>query len=442
MTFNTSWDNIAINGIINPLAADIDMNGNHFTTTAAGIYEFGNAGGPGGTTRLKTPAATGSDTGQTLWIEPGASGPSSGTAITLQIQGSDGTGNSANGGGIILTPGDGGTQGGGSLYLEVGNGTAFNGLVFVRNRKIGSTAAPEMGFQEAQVNGGNWIGIKAPDAVTNTRTLELPDGVGTSGQALTTNGATPIAALSWSTIVQNPMTANLDLVSFDIVTANDSGNDITIQPGERTTGSSAGMNSLIRGGFIGSGATTATAGAVTIQGGTNSRNSGTAFGGAAQVQGGAATGTLLTGGLGGAASITGGNGRTVGGNVQIRPGRDTGDDSVPGVINIYGAILSNTEARVRMFEANLPGGTGNNYTELRAETTMASNAAWTIPAAQQTSGMMMGIDLGEFTIANLPAAATYPNCWALATDASGGRTAVRSDGTNWKVIALEGATVA
>lgn len=51
------------------------------------------------------------------------------------------------------------------------------------------------------------------------------------------------------------------------------------------------------------------------------------------------------------------------------------------------------------------------------------------------------IDLGEYTVSNLPSAATYPNFWALATDASGGRTVVRSDGTNWKVVAVEGATV-
>jgi len=50
-------------------------------------------------------------------------------------------------------------------------------------------------------------------------------------------------------------------------------------------------------------------------------------------------------------------------------------------------------------------------------------------------------DLGEFTVAGLPAAATNADSWALATDASGGRTIVRSDGTAWKVIALESATV-
>ncbi|MBT8449585.1 MAG: hypothetical protein KJO69_07840, partial [Gammaproteobacteria bacterium] len=54
---------------------------------------------------------------------------------------------------------------------------------------------------------------------------------------------------------------------------------------------------------------------------------------------------------------------------------------------------------------------------------------------------VLGKDLGEFTVANLPAASSNANYYALATNASGGRTVVRSDGTNWKVIAVEGATV-
>lgn len=53
----------------------------------------------------------------------------------------------------------------------------------------------------------------------------------------------------------------------------------------------------------------------------------------------------------------------------------------------------------------------------------------------------LGQDLGEFTVAGLPAAASNANHYALATNASGGRTIVRSDGTNWKIVAVEGATV-
>lgn len=51
-------------------------------------------------------------------------------------------------------------------------------------------------------------------------------------------------------------------------------------------------------------------------------------------------------------------------------------------------------------------------------------------------------DMGEFVIASLPSASANPNSYAIATDASGGRTIVRSDGTNWKIVAVELGTVA
>jgi len=51
-------------------------------------------------------------------------------------------------------------------------------------------------------------------------------------------------------------------------------------------------------------------------------------------------------------------------------------------------------------------------------------------------------DMGEYTVAALPSAAANANAYALATNAAGGRTVVRSDGTNWKIIVVEGATVA
>lgn len=50
-------------------------------------------------------------------------------------------------------------------------------------------------------------------------------------------------------------------------------------------------------------------------------------------------------------------------------------------------------------------------------------------------------DLGEFTLAQIPAANLHANGYALVTDAAGGRTIVRSNGTNWKIVAVEGATI-
>lgn len=56
-------------------------------------------------------------------------------------------------------------------------------------------------------------------------------------------------------------------------------------------------------------------------------------------------------------------------------------------------------------------------------------------------GFSSAADIGEFTVAGLPDPTTRANSYALVTDASGGRTVVRSDGAAWKVIAVEGLTV-
>lgn len=50
-------------------------------------------------------------------------------------------------------------------------------------------------------------------------------------------------------------------------------------------------------------------------------------------------------------------------------------------------------------------------------------------------------NLGEYIVATLPDASANANAFALATDAVGGRTIVRSDGTNWRIIVVEGAIV-
>ena len=65
----------------------------------------------------------------------------------------------------------------------------------------------------------------------------------------------------------------------------------------------------------------------------------------------------------------------------------------------------------------------------------------TINNALNTIDLRFAADLGEVLLADLPAAEGYPDSYALVTDAAGGRTIVRSDGTDWKIVAVEGATV-
>ena len=52
---------------------------------------------------------------------------------------------------------------------------------------------------ESDITGENFIALKAPLSVTSDVTLTLPDGAGTSGQVLSTAGATGI--LSWASVL-------------------------------------------------------------------------------------------------------------------------------------------------------------------------------------------------------------------------------------------------
>ena len=51
------------------------------------------------------------------------------------------------------------------------------------------TNGGEIRFNEGTNNGTNYIGIRSPNAVTNSQTFVLPDGDGTAGQFLKTDGS-------------------------------------------------------------------------------------------------------------------------------------------------------------------------------------------------------------------------------------------------------------
>tara|TARA_B100000902_G_C27306275_1_gene915653 strand:- start:234 stop:2534 length:2301 start_codon:yes stop_codon:yes gene_type:complete len=75
-------------------------------------------------------------------------------------------------------------------------------------------------LNEGTSNGSHYIALKAPNAVTANTTLTLPDGAGSSGQFLQTNGSDTLA---WATVVS----------SFDV--GADSGSDDTVNTGEKLT---------------------------------------------------------------------------------------------------------------------------------------------------------------------------------------------------------------
>src|SRR5210317_189735 len=81
-----------------------------------------------------------------------------------------------------------------SKLLSTDSNSAINTLNIGNSTTVGGT----LKLNEGTNNGSHFIAIKAPNAVTADTTLTLPDGVGSNGQVLTTDGST--GALSWSTI--------------------------------------------------------------------------------------------------------------------------------------------------------------------------------------------------------------------------------------------------
>lgn len=63
-------------------------------------------------------------------------------------------------------------------------------------------------MKELAANGTNHMILRAPDAITSDFALTFPNGVGSAGQALTTDGTSGV--LSWTTL--NPMTTGADII--------------------------------------------------------------------------------------------------------------------------------------------------------------------------------------------------------------------------------------
>src|SRR6056300_1636 len=78
----------------------------------------------------------------------------------------------------------------------LGTLTASSALLVDSNKAIdeifignSSTVGGTLKLNEGTNNGTNFIGLKAPNSVTTTTTFTLPDGDGTNGQILTTDGS-------------------------------------------------------------------------------------------------------------------------------------------------------------------------------------------------------------------------------------------------------------
>ena len=100
--------------------------------------------------------------------------------------------------GNVLTIDDGSTD---IFKVSTHNGVQVFGDFTVDS---GAVAGASIKLEEADLLGQNFIELKAPISVTADTTLTLPDGAGTSGQVLSTNGS---GTLSWVTRIAetNPL---------------------------------------------------------------------------------------------------------------------------------------------------------------------------------------------------------------------------------------------
>tara|TARA_Y100000591_G_scaffold250236_1_gene221507 strand:+ start:850 stop:9234 length:8385 start_codon:yes stop_codon:yes gene_type:complete len=112
------------------------------------------------------------------------------------------------------------TDAAGALVFETGGSgnnrlTISNAGVSTFTNNVVLDNAKSLVLSELDSNGSNTVSIKAPNAVTSDVTLTLPDGAGTNGQALTTNGS---GVLSWTTISSGSTTLS-SLTDTDISSA-------------------------------------------------------------------------------------------------------------------------------------------------------------------------------------------------------------------------------
>lgn len=121
----------------------------------------------------------------------------------LQLFGGNG---STSGGSITITAGGApGTGTGGDLTLAAGSGTTVGAVNFSAEavnftNPYNNAAVNEFRFYEAQANGSNYVGLKAPTSISADKVWSLPSADGSANQVLSTNGS---GALQWQTIGAN-----------------------------------------------------------------------------------------------------------------------------------------------------------------------------------------------------------------------------------------------
>jgi len=356
--------------------------------------------------------------------------------------------NSAVGGDVTLTSGIGGSGGSGYnagnivLTPAEGSGAGIAGIVQIG----GGASVAEVHFMEASGNGTNSVALQSPSSVGTSVLWTLPQDthINADGKFLTSDAS---GNLSFAAQAENNwLTAN-NGVNFTAPPSATGSKSIALGDGASTNsagyGIAIGVSATVGGNqgvAIGPESTAAIRGVVIGVGASATGDEGISIGRDAEstLVNQVTIGTILD-----AADVT----NDVAYSVKIGAGIANANKNIlhlfsKGKLELYGDeaqfILPNYL-------------TGSPPTAIPS-TTIEGGMIWDAEAKQikvydgtsWTTAAGGGVDLGEYTVATLPLATTYPNYWALATDASGGstRTIVRSDGTNWKVVATEGATVA
>lgn len=148
------------------------------------------------------PAETSTSDGNAVTLVGGDGGSSSGIGGAINITGGDSIGTTGKGGDVNITAGGaagsaqlggdvtitGGAStlsGGGDIILTGGTGaSSVHGSVGILN-PAGATNGSELRFFELAVNGGNYLELKAPDTLSQTRSWFLPTNDPADGAVLT-----------------------------------------------------------------------------------------------------------------------------------------------------------------------------------------------------------------------------------------------------------------
>ena len=131
-------------------------------------------------------AGDGGADGGSVSIAGGTDGGGGGVGGSLNLNGGDATGVGGSGGNLRITGGNSTLSNGGSILISPGNGTTEGNIELIG---ASNTTVAELRFQEAGINGGNWVGLQSPANLTQLNTFTLPGLQGDAGQAMVTDGA-------------------------------------------------------------------------------------------------------------------------------------------------------------------------------------------------------------------------------------------------------------